>query len=1118
MHSSDPNSSPKITPGEKQTNLFADQPLPENEKFPLNAGQYETLQLIKHDIKESENYTIITGYSSVGFIIEVLGDRLGARNCIRIVLGNEPLLPASIEKYYSGRKITLPEQIRQFWLDKGISVTQNGKVLNLIQKMEFGQIEVSYLTNLHAKVYKGDGFAMLGSSNFSSSGMRTQLEANVRKEFPDSDFYEIGKIADYYLEKALPWNEEFRKLLEKLLKNVSWEEALARALMLILEGDWMQEYSNLAHINAEKKLWPIQRSAISQALYILDREGSVLIADPTGSGKTRTGAWLMQAIVNRLWRNSVPHRTKFEVICPPLVADNWVNELQQLNHQTSDPISHGMLSGQHLTQDSPLRKRLRDAHILLVDEAHNYLNKESGRSRSVVMNNADHLVLFTATPLNRKSDDLLRLVEILGLDNLSEEAFKVYRQLSRRRNKAEPEQLEKLREYVRRFMVRRTKKQLNAAIDLEPEAYRDADGKPCRFPKTRSLTYNTHETQDDIQIASEINTLISEKLRGIIYLKNIHAAPHEQGDEMLEKRFLDQRISMASALSRYNIRNLLRSSRAALYEHLNGTKAAMKEYDIDLSFKSTNTGDIISRIAEYSTQLPGHNLTIALPEWLSEPGAWGKACEEEIATLKEINRLVKKMSGERERAKAQKLSSFIKQKTMVLAYDSALITLHIIKKELDAMGFRKESVVVTGSDTSAKKELKKLFARDATQRGMAALCSDALAEGVNLQRASTVLFLDMPTVIRVAEQRIGRAERMDSPHSEISVYWPDDSPEFQLRTDRNFYFRHKLVETLLGSNITLPESISDNWKQTRKDDLLNTSHIIEGFEQIRESDDDSGWEGFEDAFSMLRKLVGDDNKASEPLIPKETYEDVKKASKGTGTWISTVNTRKAFCFMAIRGTKTTAPYWLLRRPLSPAERKDELSATNGKINGFFSSRNSAFTTDLTDISGFLSSVLPDSTQADFNKEAEKAVAQEVEWLSQNERSLLPVKKQNALKQLDKLSKDWLKQLEKEPQKDSRLRQLKDIQNLFRNTPETEVPDWYELAGRWLDWVQPRFLEWISEGRKRRKRSFDRLSDYTPELKKTLPDPDMLKALLRDLPKMPRSKERIAALILGLKHP
>src|SRR5437667_351043 len=56
-----------------------------------------------------------------------------------------------------------------------------------------------------------------------------------------------------------------------------------------------------------------------------------------------------------------------------------------------------------------------------------------------------------------------------------------------------------------------------------------------------------------------------------------------------------------------------------------------------------------------------------------------------------------------------------------------------------------------------------------TASGVVALCSESMAEGYNLQRASAVVHLDMPSVVRTAEQRVGRVDRLDSPHVAIDA-------------------------------------------------------------------------------------------------------------------------------------------------------------------------------------------------------------------------------------------------------------------------------------------------------------------------------------------------------------
>ena len=58
---------------------------------------------------------------------------------------------------------------------------------------------------------------------------------------------------------------------------------------------------------------------------------------------------------------------------------------------------------------------------------------------------------------------------------------------------------------------------------------------------------------------------------------------------------------------------------------------------------------------------------------------------------------------------------------------------------------------------------------------------------------SAVVLLYLPAVVRIAEQRIGRIDRMNSPHDQVEIFFPDDHPEFALKTDRKFFL--KAIET-----------------------------------------------------------------------------------------------------------------------------------------------------------------------------------------------------------------------------------------------------------------------------------------------------------------------------------
>ncbi|TVQ68207.1 MAG: hypothetical protein EA363_11575, partial [Balneolaceae bacterium] len=713
------------------------------------------------------------------------------------------------------------------------------------------------------------------------------------------------------------------------------------------------------------------------------------------------------------------------------------------------------------------------------------------RSRSIVINRADHVILFTATPLNRRSEDLLRLVEILGLDNLSDDAYKTYQELLSSREAKSPEKMEALRDYVHRFMVRRTKKELNEAITREPDAYRDEFGSKCRYPENIPKTYKTEETSKDIALAEQIEKLI-RGLKGILYVSNLKADAYDRFSEDRERTFLKKRLHMGPALTRYNIRNMLRSSRAALIEHLKGTEAVMALFGIR-PYKKNETGNIIGGIRRLQKSKPATNLRIPLPDWMRHTDQWHQACDEEIRILENIASLTEKMSDSRETGKANMVAKLIESDGMILAYDTALVTLHVIHQKLCEMGLREQAMVVTGSTGNAKKLLKKTFALQAENIRMAALCSDALAEGVNLQRASSVIFLDMPTVIRVAEQRIGRVDRMDSPHKKVSIYWPDDSDAFRLKTDRSFYHRHQLVEDLIGSNITLPDRMGDHI-ESFSEELLTTRQVITEFEEHQK--EEKSWEGFEDAFSSLRNLVYGDR----PIIDPDLYKSVTETEVEDGAWISIVGSKQSFLFAAVQGSVGSAPYWVLRKGSGEYQK------------------------DISKIAQELRRLLPDSVALDPNDETDKLVKDHMRWLSGHEMEMLPNKKKNAIDQMRFLLPKWLKMDDvPDPDWKNHVKRLHDLvfhsrRSQYPGTGEDislpEGVDWYELANKWLDVVQPKLIYWIERERKNRKYQNIRLKNINGYLRKNPLQTDELQHILTDLPVLEPVDKRVISMIVG----
>src|SRR5690606_9516013 len=108
------------------------------------------------------------------------------------------------------------------------------------------------------------------------------------------------------------------------------------------------------------------------------------------------------------------------------------------------------------------------------------------------------------------------------------------------------------------------------------------------------------------------------------------------------------------------------------------------------------------------------------------------------------------------------------------------------------------SFIATGANKSALAKALNICTGGSTHTNTVIFCSDMMSEGVNLQGASSLILLDLPSVIRLVEQRIGRIDRMDTNHKEIEVLWPNDSEEFSLKGDKRLISTSVFVSSTIG--------------------------------------------------------------------------------------------------------------------------------------------------------------------------------------------------------------------------------------------------------------------------------------------------------------------------------
>ncbi len=1059
---------------------------PGRDRFPFNRAGESVRSTVWDDLVTSTRPLVVAGYSSIAQLVDLAGDWTvthphdedsdGA--AVRVLVGAEPFGTGRVS--WAAPKAVFTDEVRRYWLEeRGISVELSAKVLQAIDAVDTGRLVARCLpgpSGLHAKVFAGDRAVTVGSSNFTTPGLTSQIEANVRfhTDTEPVRYRESVQVAENLWALGEDWTSELRALLEALLRVTGWEETLARACAELLEGDWAARYLDGLSDPATGGLWPSQRAGIAQALWVISQVGSVLVADATGSGKTRMGAHLVRAIRDRVWATGRVRGDLTVLVCPPAVEDIWAREALR-GGLSINTVSHGLLSRTNTGDGERVEVgEVRAAQILAVDEAHNFLAQSSARTRQIRDSNAEHVALFTATPINRGASDLLALVSLLGPDNFDDRTLDILRGLERSRavdRVLTPDQVEAVRSEIQRFTVRRTKTMLNELVDADPDAYRHPDtGRICRYPDHDAHPYPTGETSDDETLAEQIRD-VAGQLTGLALLERRINVPAVLRRHYSDQRWWELRAAAIAGLAGHHVLGAMRSSRAALVEHLEGTATAAYRFGIG-DFKTTATGNVIDKLDTIATGPPPTvDLDVSVvPDWLIDGEAWAEACRAEADRYRTMARHAAGLSDARELAKARLLVDLAGRHDRVLAFDHHLITLAALAKALDDQAV--EVVMATGSRRRERDRVEAVFARHSTTRAIA-LCSDAMNEGINLQGASTIVHLDLPTTLRVAEQRVGRVDRMDSPHDRIEAWWPDDGPAFATRANEHLAQRAQESTVLLGANLIIPDEI------TRRDELVPVEAIIAQTETA-----DATWDGIRDALEPVRHLVSGLN----PLIPPDIYHQHRHDPTHIGCRISVVDSPTRWAFIAVAGANHGAPRWIY------------LPDTGTPV------------TDLAHIATQLRSHLRTQPATTRLQPASTAwLSTVLERATRTEPDLLPRRHRRALTQLATVTSAWASRAAAAGDETTAGR-WRTISRLAGPHTDTR-PDPYNVADIWLRLVTPTLETHRAEQRRSR---YTLLDDITPRLTNNPFDLTTTETALGALPAIAPLPERVRACILG--HP
>ncbi|MCA9711533.1 MAG: hypothetical protein KDK70_37185 [Myxococcales bacterium] len=449
-----------------------------------------------------------------------------------------------------------------------------------------------------------------------------------------------------------------------------------------------------------------------------------------------------------------------------------------------------------------------------------------------------------------------------------------------------------------------------------------------------------------------------------------------------------------------------------------------------------------------------------------------RACEEDLAIYNQIASLCEGLSDGRERAKVKHLRGLLERHRLVVAFDSRPITLALIRKMVEQPTL--EVFVASGGRKTDQRAVQEAFKLGANTEAALALCSNSMSEGVNLQQASAVVHLDMPSVVRIAEQRVGRIDRMDSPHDSVESWWPKDAPEFALSSDEKLDERLDLVGDILGANVSLPLEGGEP-RVVR----------VEDFVKEMEEDERAQIELLDDAFSPVRDLV----EGERALVDALTYSLLRKSEAKVLSAVAVVRSSTPWGFFTLPGTARSAPRWM-----------------------FFEPSGGGLQTALEDVAQSLRARLGGVEDVDLDGHAVEVMEALLGEIEKRSRLLLPRRKQRALEQMKVVLIRYAKVARRE-QDEERSAVVDRLLGFVEGDGRIDLD---ELAERWLGAIRPRWRKTIeSDARSSRRGGLRRLQGLVRTLEHEPLSTDELMAVRDGVRVAKPIAERVVAAIVGV---
>jgi hypothetical protein len=663
---------------------------------------------------------------------------------------------------------------------------------------------------LHAKAFifrVVGGGTVVGSSNLTYGGLRSNLELNL-------GHYEdpvVGKVEGWFDElwaKAAPY--DLAAVFDRLMAEYPPYLIYLRVLYALYGDELQQEEEELRAVG-EIPLTTFQKHGVWRALRILRKYGGVLVADGVGLGKT-----FIAGEVVRLFRE---RRQRVLLVCPATQRDSTWKRFLADYELFVDCVSFEQLAGDfRLGGDRETLKYPPDDYALaVIDEAHNYRNPDAparaGVLRHLLMGRRRDLVLMSATPVNNSLWDLYHVLHYFVKQDavLADRGVLSIRERFDDAMREDPFNLnpDLLYPIIDATTVKRTRQFIKKHYQDDLITLPDGTRTQIRFPKP---------------VASSINHDLEEVLPGFLAELEDALMPPDGHPRLTMARYKPENYLAGEEPNREDtalvglIRSaLLKRFESSVYAFAKTTEKMVREHNIFL--QGLDQGVIARK--ELLRELSASEDEEIIDELMASRDRAEAADDYDVEALRrdvradrdlleamhrrarrvkptdspKLTALVAELASVAEEARKETLDEEDeRRKHKVLVFSFYEDTVDWIESFLDRAVekdkrlacYRGRIASVAGSESRGgitRQDAIYGFAPESSgapsgrdqDRYDILLCTDVLAEGMNLQQCRNVINFDLPWNPMRLVQRHGRIDRIGSKHGRVFLrtFFPD---------------------------------------------------------------------------------------------------------------------------------------------------------------------------------------------------------------------------------------------------------------------------------------------------------------------------------------------------------